>query len=154
MSDETLSIGEVAKRAGINVSAVRFYERNGLLPQAERVSGQRRFDAETVRRLGVIDVAKQAGFSLDEIRVLLDSIDDGAPAHRELRALAERKLPEVEALIERAQAMRAWLTTASGCGCGTLEECDLFAGGVADLEVVPAGPSVRYADLSQRRGLG
>lgn len=141
--DKTLSIGEVAKEAGINVSAVRYYERNGLLPEAERVSGQRRFDGETVQRLGVIDVAKQAGFSLEEIRVLLDSIDDGAPAHRELQALAERKLPEVDALIERAQAMRTWLTTATACGCGTLEECDLFSGGVAELEVVPAGPSKR-----------
>ena len=143
MDKKTLSIGEVANAAGINVSAVRYYERNGLLPEAERVSGQRRFNGETVQRLGVIDVAKQAGFSLEEIRVLLDSIDDGAPAHRELRALAERKLPEVDALIERAQAMRAWLTTATACGCGTLEECDLFSGGIADLEVVPAGPSAR-----------
>lgn len=144
MSDEqTLSIGEVAKAAGINVSAVRYYERNGLLPEAERVSGQRRFDAETVQRLGTIDVAKQAGFSLDEVRVLLDSVDRGAPAHEQLRALAERKLPEVDALIERAQAMRAWLTTATACGCGTLEECGLFSGGVADLEVVTAGRSAR-----------
>jgi MerR family redox-sensitive transcriptional activator SoxR len=137
MSDETLSIGEVAKRAGINVSAVRYYERNRLLPEAERVAGQRRFDPETVQRLGVIDVAKQAGFSLEEIRVLLESIDDGAPAHRELRALAERKLPEVDALIERAEAMRTWLTAATACGCGSLEECDLFSGGVAELEVIP-----------------
>jgi MerR family transcriptional regulator, redox-sensitive transcriptional activator SoxR len=135
MSEKTLSIGEVAREAGINVSAVRYYERHGLLPKAERVSGQRRFDGEAVQRLGVIEVAKQAGFSLEEVRVLLDSIDDGAPAHRELRALAERKLPEVEALIKRAQAMQAWLTTATACGCGSLEECRLFAGGVAELEV-------------------
>lgn len=143
MNEKSLSIGEVAKEAGINVSAVRYYERHGLLPEAERVSGQRRFDGTTVRRLGVIDVAKQAGFSLEEIRVLLDSIDDGAPAHRELRALAERKLPEVDALIERAEAMRAWLTTATACGCGTLEECHLFSGGVAALEVVSGGASTR-----------
>lgn len=141
MSEKTLSIGEVARRAGINVSAVRYYERNGLLPEAERVSGQRRFDPATVQRLGVIGVAKQAGFSLEEIRVLLDSVEDGAPAHRELRALAERKLPEVEALIERAEAMRSWLTAATACGCPTLEECELFSGGVADLEIVPAGSS-------------
>lgn len=139
MSEQTLSIGEVAKAAGINVSAVRYYERNGLLPEAERVGGQRRFDGETIQRLGVIEVAKQAGFSLREIRVLLDSIDDGAPAHQELRALAERKLPEVEALIERAQAMRSWLAAATACGCGTLGECDLFSGGVTELEVVAAG---------------
>jgi MerR family redox-sensitive transcriptional activator SoxR len=132
MNEKTLSIGEVAKEAGINVSAIRYYERNGLLPEAERVSGQRRFDGETVQRLGVIDVAKQAGFSLEEIWVLLDSIDQGAPAHHQLQALAERKLPEIDALIERAQAMHAWLTTATACGCGSLDECDLFSGGIAD----------------------
>jgi MerR family redox-sensitive transcriptional activator SoxR len=124
--DETLSIGEVAEKARLNVSAIRFYERNGLLPEAERVSGRRRFPAETVRRLAVIHVAKQAGFSLEEIRALLDSIDRGAPSHRQLQALAARKLPEIEALIERAEAMRDWLTTASACGCDSLEDCGLF----------------------------
>lgn len=128
MSEATLSIGEVADRAGIAVSAIRYYERNGLLPEAERVSGQRRFTEETVQRLGVIDVAKQAGFSLDEVRVLLTSIDAGAPAHEQLQALAERKLPEVDALIKRAQAMRDWLLIASDCGCETLEGCLLFVG--------------------------
>jgi MerR family redox-sensitive transcriptional activator SoxR len=129
MTDAALSIGEVAEKAKINVSAIRFYERNGLLPQAERVGGQRRFTADTVRRLGVIDVAKQAGFSLDEIGELLDSIDQGAPAHEQLQALAARKLPEVDALIERAQAMRDWLTVASTCGCDSLESCALFVEG-------------------------
>ena len=128
MSEATLSIGEVADRAGIAVSAIRYYERNGLLPEAERVSGQRRFTEETVQRLGIIDVAKVAGFSLDEVGVLLTSIDEGAPAHKQLQALAERKLPEVDALIERAQAMRDWLTTASSCGCESLEGCGLFVG--------------------------
>jgi MerR family transcriptional regulator, redox-sensitive transcriptional activator SoxR len=123
---DALSIGEVAEKAKVNVSAIRFYERNGLLPRAERVGGQRRFTADTVQRLGVIDVAKQAGFSLDEVGVLLDSIDRGAPAHEQLQALAAHKLPEVDALIERAQAMRDWLTAASICGCDSLESCGLF----------------------------
>lgn len=124
--DGTLSIGEVAEKAGVAVSAIRFYERNGLLPEAERVGGQRRFTPETVRRLGIIDVAKQAGFSLDEVGVLLTSIDDGTPAYEQLRALAARKLPEVDALIERAQAMRDWLAIAGECGCESLESCGLF----------------------------
>jgi MerR family redox-sensitive transcriptional activator SoxR len=126
MTEATLSIGEVAEEAGTSVSAIRFYEREGLLPGAERVSGQRRFAEETVRRLGIIDVAKQAGFTLDEVSVLLTSIDEGAPAHEQLQALAAQKLPEVDALIARAQAMRDWLTTASACGCGSLESCALF----------------------------
>lgn len=126
MADATLSIGEVAEQAGISVSAIRFYERRGLLPQAERVGGRRRFDAGTVRRLEVIDVAKQAGFTLEEVGALLDSIDRGAPAHDQLRSLAADKLVEVDALIDRAQAMRDWLAAASICGCESLEDCALF----------------------------
>ncbi|HEX4464313.1 MAG TPA: MerR family transcriptional regulator [Solirubrobacterales bacterium] len=127
MTDTTFSIGEVAREANVSVSAIRFYERNGLLSEAERVGGKRRFGADAVRRLGVIDVGKQAGFSLGEIRALLDSIDRGAPAHEELQALAARKLPEMDALIERARAMRDWLAVASTCGCESLEDCPLFA---------------------------
>jgi len=127
MTDTTLSIGEVAREAKVSVSAIRFYEREGLLPEAERVGGKRRFRPDVVRRLGVIDVAKQAGFSLEEICTLLDSIDRGAPAHEELQALAARKLPEMDMLIERARAMRDWLAVASACGCESLEDCPLFA---------------------------
>jgi MerR family redox-sensitive transcriptional activator SoxR len=127
MTEATLGIGEVAREAGVSVSAIHFYERNRLLPKAERVGGKRRFERDVVRRLGVIDVAKQAGFSLEEVRALLDSIDGGAPAHQELQALAARKLPEMDALIERARAMRDWLAVASACGCESLEDCPLFA---------------------------
>ncbi|HEX4308257.1 MAG TPA: MerR family transcriptional regulator [Solirubrobacterales bacterium] len=124
--DATLPIGEVARLARLNVSAIRFYERKGLLPEPERVGGKRRYDEGTVDRLGTIEVAKQAGFSLAEIGILLDSVDRGEPAHEQLSALAARKLPEVEALIARAEAMRDWLTVASDCGCDSLDRCALF----------------------------
>jgi MerR family redox-sensitive transcriptional activator SoxR len=126
MPEATLSIGQVAGKAGISVSAIRYYERNGLLPEAERVSGQRRFAEETLRRLEVIEVAKQAGFSLDEVCALLASIDEGVPAHEQLQALAARKLPEIDALIDRARSMRDWLAVASVCGCESLDDCGLF----------------------------
>ena len=129
MAEAMLSIGEVATSTGFNVSAIRFYEQQGLLPEPERVSGQRRYTAAVVQRLGIIDAAKQAGFSLDEIGILLTSVDQGAPAHEQLRALASRKLPEVDSLIARAQAMRGWLMAASSCGCDSLEACALFADG-------------------------
>jgi MerR family transcriptional regulator, redox-sensitive transcriptional activator SoxR len=128
MAEETLSIGEVAQRTGVNASAIRFYERRGLLLKPDRVGGQRRYTATAVRRLEIIDAAKQAGFSLDEIGTLLSSTDRGAPAHEQLQALAARKLPEVDALIDRANAMRDWLAAASACGCDTFETCPLFAG--------------------------
>ncbi len=138
MAEEELRIGEVAERAGVSISAIRFYERKGLLPRPERVGGQRRFAPGTVTRLAIIEVAKQAGFSLEEIRTLLTSTDEGAPAHQQLQALSIRKLPEVEALIERAEAMRDWLTAAAGCGCDSLESCALFIGAVGPVEEIAA----------------
>jgi MerR family transcriptional regulator, redox-sensitive transcriptional activator SoxR len=127
MHDGTLTIGQVATRARLNLSAIRYYEAKGLLPEAPRVSGQRRYGEETLARLGVIDAAKRAGFSLDDIRVLLDASDAGEPAHERLQQLARRKLPEVDELIDRAERVRGWLQTATGCGCDTLDVCALFA---------------------------
>jgi DNA-binding transcriptional MerR regulator len=127
MTEATLSIGEVAAKARISVSAIRFYERRGLLPVAERVAGRRRFGPDTVRRLEIIAVGKRAGFSLEEIRRLLDSIDRRAPAHEQLQTLAAGKLPEIDAAIERAQAKREWLAAARVCGCDSLDDCVLFA---------------------------
>jgi MerR family transcriptional regulator, redox-sensitive transcriptional activator SoxR len=147
MEDSTFTIGEVAKRAGLNVSAIRFYEAEGLLPEAPRVAGQRRYDQETLNRLGVIDVAKRAGFSLDDIRVLLDASDKGEPAHTRLQELAQRKLPEVDELIRRAEIVRAWLETATSCGCDTFDACALFSDASRDLNGlmvhVPARQGVR-----------
>ncbi|MFN2617603.1 MAG: MerR family transcriptional regulator [Thermoleophilaceae bacterium] len=127
MNEEpTLTIGEVAREAGVRSSAIRYYERVGVLPTPARCGGQRRYSPETIRMLRVIDVAKRAGFSLDDAKLLL-STAGGTPAYEQLRELSLRKLPEVEELIERAQAMRQWLTTASGCNCETLDVCALFA---------------------------
>jgi MerR family redox-sensitive transcriptional activator SoxR len=124
--EATLTIGQLARQADIAASAVRYYERHGLLPQPERMHGQRRYSPETLRRLEVIAIAKRAGFRLDEIRLLLEASDGGEPTHAQLRELAERKLPEVDALIARAQAMREWLTMAQQCTCSSLDLCGLF----------------------------
>ena len=124
--DDTRTIGQLAKRFGLNTSAIRYYEANGVLPEPARVNGQRRYGPDTVRRLEVLDVAKRAGFSLAEARVLLQKADSGSPAFEALRELATHKLPEVDALIERAQAMRAWLLTATDCSCTSLDVCALF----------------------------
>jgi MerR family redox-sensitive transcriptional activator SoxR len=124
MENQTFRIGEVAKRAGLRKSAIRYYERVGLLPEADRVSGQRVYDAGVLRRLSMIDVAQRAGLTLDEIRELLDA--GTAPLSDQLQALAARKLPEVEALIARAEAMREWLRAAEACECEAIDDCGLF----------------------------
>ena len=77
-----------------------------------------------LRRLALIDVSQRAGLSLDEIRELLDA--GNGPISDQLQALARRKLPEVEAHIRRAEAMRDWLRAAEGCGCQSIDECGLF----------------------------
>jgi DNA-binding transcriptional MerR regulator len=126
MNEDLLTIGQLAHTAGLTTSAIRYYERVGVLPEPERSSGQRRYGPEAVRRLQVLDVAKRAGFTLEEAAVLIAAEADPDPG-AQLRDLAVRKLPEVEALIERAEAMREWLTHAAKCDCCSLEVCGLFA---------------------------
>lgn len=125
-STSVLTIGEVAARAGLRTSAIRYYERIGLLPEPERSSGRRQYGADVLDRLAVIATARRAGLSLDDVRDLLDGVDAGEPAGERLQRLARRKLPEVEALIARAEAVRGWLLAAAECRCPTLDDCPLF----------------------------
>jgi MerR family redox-sensitive transcriptional activator SoxR len=129
-----MRIGQVAERAGVRVSLIRYYEEIGLLPKAERVSGQRRYDESVLRRLAVIDVAQRAGLSLDEIRELVEH--GNQPMSTRLRELADRRVPEIEALIERAQRVRQWLVAAQTCGCEAIDDCKLFD----DATAPPPGP--------------
>jgi MerR family transcriptional regulator, redox-sensitive transcriptional activator SoxR len=132
---ELLRIGEVARRAGVRTSLIRYYEDVGLLPRPTRVSGQRRYDHAVLRRLKIIDVAQRAGMSLDDIRVLLEHGTD--PVSNQMRELAARKLPEVDALIARAERVRTWLQTAAGCSCQSIDECGLFDEHSAEPHVTP-----------------
>jgi MerR family redox-sensitive transcriptional activator SoxR len=125
-SEALLTIGQVAQRAGIRVSHIRYYEEIGVLPEAERVSGQRRYRDDVLHRLSIIDVAQRAGLTLDEIRHLTGPDNRGADASLRIRELAERKLPDIDALIERAQAVRRWLEVAQGCDCTSVDVCRLF----------------------------
>ena len=121
-----LAIGELAARTGKRPSLIRYYEQIGLLPPPPRVSGKRRYDAGAVRTLAVIDTAQRAGLSLTEIHALLSaSAQDGSAISR-LREVADRKLPEIVALIERAELVRGWLECAARCECPDLDQCPLF----------------------------
>ena len=121
-----LTIGEVARRAGVATSRIRYYERIGLLPEPERYSGQRRYHPEVLGRLGFIGVAQGAGFKLGEINQLIAGIDDANGMAERMRSLSARKLSEIEALLEQTKAMKGWLEVAKECGCATPEECALF----------------------------
>ena len=121
-----LTIGEVARRAGVATSSIRYYERIGLLPEPDRLGGQRRYDADVLGKLGFIGVAQGAGFKLREIKELIDGVDEADGLGGQMRPLSTQKLGEVEALLERTKAMKGWLEVAQECGCATPEECALF----------------------------
>jgi MerR family transcriptional regulator, redox-sensitive transcriptional activator SoxR len=124
--DPELTIGEVARRAGVATSSIRYYERIGLLPEPERTHGQRRYDADVLGKLGFIGVAQSAGFKLREIKALIDGVDSGSGMGEHMRALSSQKLDEVEELLRRTMAMKGWLEVAQTCGCATPDECALF----------------------------
>lgn len=125
MEQATLTIGRLAAAGGVNASAVRYYERRGLMPEPARVSGQRRYDEAALARLRTIRAAQHAGLSLDEVALLLAGADDGESAEA-LRQLAEQKLPDIEALIERTETIKRWLELAADCRCASLDVCSLF----------------------------
>lgn len=103
MDDGRLTIGEVERRSGVKATTLRWYEDVGVLPAPERVSGQRRYPPAVLRRLEMIDAAQRAGCTLAEIADLFAAGED--EAGERLRALAARRRPEAEALVERARAM-------------------------------------------------
>lgn len=121
----TLAIGEVAKRTGIRPSALRYYEEAGILPPAARVGGRRRYPADTVQRLELLQFAQQAGFSLDEIKTLFYGFGSDTPLSARWRALAQKKLADLDELAERIRRMRGALDLSLKCGCVRLEECSL-----------------------------
>lgn len=149
-----LRIGEVAARTRLPPSTLRYYEARGLLPAPQRVAGQRRYDAAVVRRLALIRMAQQAGFTLREIHALLDRPDATAPevtktaAARQWRTLAARKLPELDALVQQLQHLRATIAGCLECGCMRFEECALLTG-TPDEPPPPVGPAPPDASPSR-----
>jgi MerR family redox-sensitive transcriptional activator SoxR len=126
MSSDLLSIGEVARLSGKAASAIRFYEKSGLIAEPARVSGRRRYPADVVRSLAVIETGRRAGLTLEEIRLLLQSNPRDATSVELLRDVAERRLPLLADAIARAELVRRWLEQAAECRCPSLEECPLF----------------------------
>lgn len=129
-----LSIGEVARRAGVRPSAIRYYESINVLSPPQRRGGQRRYDPAVVERLAFIQTAQRLGFTLAEIEVLFQSregreepgagSDRGdAPLAEQWQTLATRKLAEIDRLIREAAGIRRRLARGLRCGCPNLHEC-------------------------------
>jgi MerR family transcriptional regulator, redox-sensitive transcriptional activator SoxR len=119
-----LSVSEVARQVRLKPSAIRYYERIGILPPAQRVSGQRRYDSTVLYRLAVIQRAKQTGFTLDEIRRLFFGFRGKIPASHRWQKLSQRKLVDLELQLEQIKTMQQLLRRMmQRCRCDTLDEC-------------------------------
>ncbi|MFE7612678.1 MerR family transcriptional regulator [Streptomyces celluloflavus] len=121
-----LGIGDLARRVGMRSSALRYYESIGLLPPARRVAGRRVYPVGAVRRIALIKMAQRARFTLAEIRQLLDTTADRG-ATRQWRALAERKLPELDRFLQETQALRDAVADCLACGCMNFDSCQLLS---------------------------
>jgi MerR family transcriptional regulator, redox-sensitive transcriptional activator SoxR len=119
-----LTISEVARQVGLQSSAIRYYERIGILLPAQRIGGQRRYDPTVLYRLAVIQRARQTGFSLDEIRELFFGFRETAPASQRWQKLSRRKLGELEQLMGQIKTMQQLLQKMMDCcRCDTLDQC-------------------------------
>ena len=122
-----LTIGELARRTGMSVSAIRFYESRGLL-RAVRTSGnQRRFLRSDIRRLSFALIAQQLGLTLSEIEAELSTLPQGrAPNPQDWQAISARIRGALQARIEMLQKTRDLLDGCIGCGCLSLDKCRLY----------------------------
>lgn len=116
-------IGQVAERAGVPPSTIRYYEQIGLLSPAERMNGRRYYDEGILSKLGVIRLAQQAGYTIAEIQTLVHDFPADAPASARWQALAQEKLTELDERLRNILAMKALLEQTLQCECATLEEC-------------------------------
>ncbi|MBB5160256.1 MerR family transcriptional regulator [Mycobacterium sp. AZCC_0083] len=119
--DTKLSIGEVARRSGVAATTLRYYEDSGLLRPPTRVAGRRRYDQSVMTRLEVIGCCKTAGFSLDEIRVLLTDADPGRPVSW---SLAKAKLDDIDTQMATLRRAREIIDWAMNCPCTSVDACD------------------------------
>ncbi len=118
-----MKIGVLARHAGLNPSAIRYYERMGLLESPHRVGGQRRYSDDAVYRVLLIRFAATMGFTLPEISLFLNGLRDDVPVGPRWRKLTVRKLEEVEGSIARSLRLRTLLQHLLRCKCASLRVC-------------------------------
>jgi MerR family redox-sensitive transcriptional activator SoxR len=151
-----VSIGELSARSGVTQSALRFYEREGLIVARRTDGNQRRYPGVTLRRVALIQAGKAAGIPLERIRVALDTLPEGrTPTKRDWERLSGSWRRELDERIATLEAIRGRLTTCIGCGCLSLKTCALLN---PDDEAARLGGGAHYLhrvsphgrDLAQR----
>ena len=124
---DVLSIGDLAARTGLSVSAIRFYEQKGLISPMRAPSGQRRFFRADIRRLSFIMIAQQLGFSISEIRTELSALPDArTPSQKDCARISRTFRKSLDSRIARLERLRDNLDGCIGCGCLSLKKCNLY----------------------------
>jgi MerR family redox-sensitive transcriptional activator SoxR len=132
VSEDFLAIGQVAERTGVAPSALRYYEREGLIASTRTSGEQRRYHREVLRRVAFIRIAQRVGLTLDEIRDALASLpQERTPTKADWAGLSKSWRPQLDEQIEMLQRLRDQLTSCIGCGCLSLKACALYNPGDA-----------------------
>lgn len=122
-----LTIGQISKRTGLAVSAIRHYEAEGLVTPFRNAGNQRRFATSDIRKLSFVMISQQLGFSLADIRGHLDRLPDGKPpTKRDWERISKRFARDIDSRIAQLATMRDKLTGCIGCGCLSLQACSLY----------------------------
>ena len=126
-ASEGLSIGDIATRTGLAVSAIRYYEEQGLIAPWRNAAGRRRFQRADIRRLSFVMIAQQFGFSLPQIRVELDRLPKHrAPTKADWARISVAFRAGLDMRIAQLEKLRDTLDGCIGCGCLSLEACALY----------------------------
>lgn len=150
--DPLIPIGEVARRAGVAASALRYYEAEGLVASVRSPGGRRQFPRSVLRRLAFVRAAQNVGLTLDEICAALATLPEGrTPTAADWSRLSRQWRPRLDEQIAAIEALRDGLDRCIGCGCLSLEKCPLAnPGDVAGTE----GGGARYLPPFLRRARG
>ena len=144
-----LTIGELSARSGVAPSALRFYEAEGLISSRRTSGNQRRYERATLRRIALIQAGRAAGISLERIGAALDTLPSGrTPTRRDWERLSRGWRDDLDRQIETLQALRGRLTTCIGCGCLSIDACELLN---PDDEAGAGGPGARYLERDSAR---
>jgi MerR family redox-sensitive transcriptional activator SoxR len=143
---DELSIGEVSERTGVAVSALRYYEREGLLHAERTTGGQRSYPRDVLRRISFVRIAQQVGLSLEEIREAMATLpDDRTPTKRDWARLSTAWRPRLDDRISALVRLRDNLSSCIGCGCLSLQACALYNPGDAAASL-GSGPRYLFSD--------
>ena len=140
--DPLLSIGAVAERTGLAVSAIRYYESIGIISSDRASSGHRRFRRSTIRRLSFVMVCQRLGYSLDDIKDHLEALPEGrTPTEKDWTTMAASFAAELDRRMAELAQLREKLDGCIGCGCLSLERCAIYN---ADDKAAALGDGPRY----------